>query len=144
MRVLGCPALHDVDGGRVSGLRESALELLVYLVVHRDGATLDSITQDVYGATTRQRAAERLSTDVANLRNRIRHALDVGREVNPVVKARERYRLDPALLEVDWWQVQDACRRASAARTDLAAQVVALRRASALCGGVMAEGAAYD
>jgi hypothetical protein len=63
--VLERPVLLRGDGTPMDGLREAALELLVYLAVHRDGATLDDIKEAIHGDATRQRAAQRLTSDVA-------------------------------------------------------------------------------
>jgi DNA-binding SARP family transcriptional activator len=142
-RVLGCPAVLGRDGAPVGSVREAALELLVYLAVHRDGVSIDAVKEAVYGDATRTRAAQRLSTDVANLRNRIRHAAGVGQGVNPVVNTGGRYRLDPSLVEVDWWTVQAAARRVREAGDDHA-RVEALRTGLAAFHGVLAAGADYE
>jgi hypothetical protein len=62
-RVLGSPALLYPDGTPVDSLREAALELLVYLAVHRDGAALDDIKEALYPDATIHRATQRLATD---------------------------------------------------------------------------------
>jgi two-component SAPR family response regulator len=140
---LGHPAVLGRDGFPVSSVREAALELLVYLAVHRDGVSVEAVKEAVYGDATRARAAQRLSTDLANLRNRIRHAADAGHGVNPVVNTGGRYRLDPSLVEVDWWTMQATARRVHEAGDD-DARVEALRNGLAAFHGVLAEGADYE
>jgi two-component SAPR family response regulator len=147
--------VFDRAGERVGGLREVALELLVYLVAHRDGVSSSAIRRDVYAAATEQRAAERLSTDLANLRERLRHAAGAGRQVNPIVRVRDGYQLVPGLLDVDWWDVLDDCRRLTeAVRTDADPRrdleppsdpEATLRRlAEAFDDGVLADGAGFE
>lgn len=142
-RVLGHPALLTPDGAPVGSLRDAALEVLVFLAVHRDGSSLEAIKESVYGDATRVRAAERLSTGVANLRNRIRHALAVGREVNPVVNVGGRYRLDPRVVEVDWWDAEDALARSRRTDQDPDREQV-LRGAAGAFHGVLADGVDYE
>jgi two-component SAPR family response regulator len=143
LRVLGHPAVLGRDGAPVGSVREAALELLVYLAVHRDGVSVDAVKEAVYGDATRARAAQRLSTDLANLRNRIRYAAGVEHGMNPVVNTGGRYRLDASLVEVDWWTVQAAVRRLREAADD-DARVEALRNGLAAFHGVLAEGANYE
>ncbi|MEV6493218.1 hypothetical protein AB0M20_32040, partial [Actinoplanes sp. NPDC051633] len=123
-RVLGRPAILDTEDAPIKGLRAKSLELFVYLVVHRHGAALDDIMEALWPDVTVSRAAERLSTCVANLRTTIRtiatgDAQHRGR-VEPVVNTGSRYHLDPDLLSVDWWSVQDAVAAAQAAPDDTA------------------------
>jgi hypothetical protein len=68
------PCVLTSDGRVVPGLRTSAAELIVYLAVHRHGADLSDVMEALFPDATRRRAGERLATEVANLRNRIRHA----------------------------------------------------------------------
>ena len=107
-RVLGSPALLYPDGTPVDSLREAALELLVYLAVHRDGAALDDIKEALYPDATIHRATQRLATDVANLRNRVRHiSAPTGDRADPVINTGGRYHLNSDLVDVDWWTVHD-------------------------------------
>jgi nucleoid-associated protein YgaU len=118
VRVLGSPALLHPDGTRVDSLREAALELLVYLAVHRDGAALDDVKEALYPDAAIHRATQRLATDVANLRNRIRHILGPsGDGADPVINTGGRYHLNAYLVDVDWWTVHDLARARSTART---------------------------
>jgi len=144
VRVLGCPAVFGGDGKRVSGFREVAVELLVYLAVHRSGASAEAIGRDVYAGVDRRRAGERLSTDLANLRDRLRHATASGRAVNPVVRSADSYRLNAELVRVDWWLVQDACRDARKPERDSPQQLEALATASTWLTEPLADGAGYE
>ncbi len=127
VRVLGTPAVLDPDGSPVRGLRTKSLELLVYLALHRDGAPQSDIVAAVWPDVTPERAAQRLSTCLANLRSTIRQVRDCSDRasgdgggdsdirVEPVVNTGGHYRIDPDIVTVDWWQTVDAY--AHAART---------------------------
>lgn len=118
------------------------MELLVFLAMHRDGASIEAVKEAVYGGANRASAAQRLSTDLANLRNRIRHALGVVQSVNPVVNTGGGYRLDPDLVEVDWWSVSDAARRARETQ-NRDHRIEVLREGLNAFHGVLADGADY-
>jgi len=146
-RVLGTPAILLPDGTAVDSVREAALELLTYLAVHRDGAAIDDIKEALYGDATRDRARQRLATDVANLRNRLRHAhpnRDADDTVaDPVINTGGRYHLNPDLIDIDWWDVQDAITRAKNATTQ-ADQQAALDHALGAHHGPLADDRDYD
>ena len=141
VRVLGSPALLYPDGTRVDSLREAALELLVYLAVHRDGAALDDIKEALYPDATIHRATQRLATDVANLRNRIRHILGpAGDRADPVINTGGRYHLNADLVDVDWWTVHDLATSAKHSE-DRDERMRFLREAIEAYHGVLADGA---
>ena len=144
VRVLGSPALLYPDGTPVDSLREAALELLVYLAVHRDGAALDDIKEALYPDATIHRATQRLATDVANLRNRIRHILGpAGDRADPVINTGGRYHLNPDLVDVDWWTVHDLATSAKHSE-DRDERMRFLREAIEAYHGVLADGAPYE
>lgn len=126
VRILGPPALIDADGSPVRGLRTKSTELLVYLAVHRDGAPQADIVAAIWPDVTPERAAQRLSTCLANLRSIIRQARessdadggDGDTRVEPVVNTAGTYRLDPAIVTVDWWQTVDGYACAARNGTD--------------------------
>ena len=92
------------------GLRAKSIELLVYLAIHRDGVPLDQIIEAVWPGVPAQRAAQRLSTCLANLRTIIRAALpttDPDAKAEPIVNTGGHYHLAPAIIDVDWWQLLD-------------------------------------
>ncbi|GIF47539.1 hypothetical protein Afe04nite_20780 [Asanoa ferruginea] len=148
-RVLGEPAILDRSGRPVRGLRAKSLELFVYLVVHRAGANLDDIMEALWPDVTVSRAADRLSTCVANLRTTIRSIAQTGTEratnatkIEPVINTGGRYHLDPRLLQVDWWTVQDAY--AQAATADNEARLTHLQAAIGVVTGGLADGSDYE
>ncbi|GAA1883980.1 LysM peptidoglycan-binding domain-containing protein [Asanoa iriomotensis] len=149
-RVLSAPAILDRDGNPVRGLRTKSLELFVYLVVHRTGADLDDIMEALWPDVTVSRAGDRLSTCVANLRTTIRSVAQAEAEpaddapkIEPVINTGGRYHLDPNLLRVDWWTVQDAYAQvASAADDEL--RLAHLQTAIDAVSGGLAEDTGYE
>ncbi|MEU1969664.1 LysM peptidoglycan-binding domain-containing protein [Micromonospora sediminicola] len=149
-RVLGKPAILATDGTPVRGLRAKSLELFVYLVVHRAGASLNDIMEAIWPDVTVSRAADRLSTCVANLRTTIRSIAHTGTEpsdnapkIEPVINTGGHYHLDPNLMHVDWWTVQDAYAHIATAADDTA-RLAHLRTAIAAASGGLADGCGYE
>jgi DNA-binding SARP family transcriptional activator/nucleoid-associated protein YgaU len=141
VRVLGQPTIFRPDGTPVSGLRRHAVELLVYLAVHRDGARLSDIMEAVWPEATVRRAQQRLSTEVADLRRNIRiAAADPDRQ--PVVNTGGHYHLDPETLDIDLWRLEDHL--AAAAATDPDQRARHLRTAVEALTDVLAEDCDYD
>ncbi|MBQ1052295.1 LysM peptidoglycan-binding domain-containing protein [Micromonospora sp. C51] len=141
VRILGSPAIIGTDGTPVTGVRRASYELLTYLAVHRDGADITDIEVAMTPDATPRRARDRLSTNVANLRNRLTTAAgltpgDNTHTFKPVVNPGGRYYLDPQLLDIDWWRVLDATSRAGRT-TDRQAQREALEEAVSNWGGLL-------
>lgn len=112
--ILGEPAILDPEGHAVRGVRAKSQELLVYLAVHRNGAALTDILNAVWLDVPTQRANQRLSTCLSNLRNVIRSVMDPAEpdqphtmRPDPVVNTGGRYHLNPAIITVDWWHLLD-------------------------------------
>jgi len=164
VRVLGEPAILAQDGTKIRGLRAKSLELLVYLAVHRTGASLSEIMEALWPDATLRRASERLSTCVANLRGVIRTAAQpptkpdrtdttpngkagnkkpAGTRIEPVINTGGHYHLDPALLRVDWWTVLDAYAHVATA-TDDTNRLAHLQTAIAAATGGLADGNDYE
>lgn len=141
IRLLGTPAINDGDNNPVAGLRHHARELLVYLAVHRDGADLPDIMEAIWPDATLRRAAQRLSTETADLRRRIRQAAG-DTTIQPVVNTGGRYHLDPDLHDIDLWQFNDALHRARTADPD--DHVAQLQQAVELHTGALAQGYDYE
>jgi DNA-binding SARP family transcriptional activator len=142
IQLLGEPTILDRDGAPVQGLRHHARELLLYLTVHRSGANLSQIMEAFWPDAKVRRAGERLSTEVSNLRGRIRQAAG-DKDIQPVVNPGSRYHLDPNLLDIDVWRLVDALHEA-AATTDPASRIPALRAAVEAHTGALAAGYDYD
>jgi DNA-binding SARP family transcriptional activator len=143
-RVLGSPALLYPDDTPVDSLREAALELLVYLAVHREGSALDDVKEALYPDATIHRATQRLATDVGNLRNRVRHIAGLGGDrADPVINTGGRYHLNSDLVDVDWWTVQDLATSAKHSE-DRDERMRFLHEAIDAYHGVLADGAPYE
>jgi two-component SAPR family response regulator len=149
VRVLGTPVVLDAAGQPVQKLRAKSIELLVYLVVNRAGAPLPQIMEALWPDATMRRATERLSTCVANLRHGIRAVVtdgqpaDNGSRVEPVINSGGHYRLNPDVVDVDWWTVLDAyANTATSSRPDT--QLRYLQQAIDAIGGGLAEGTDYE
>jgi hypothetical protein len=68
VRVLGTPRIVDAQAaGRP--VRQAALELLVYLAVHPEGAAVEQICDDLWPGVRRFQVAQRLHTAASNLRH---------------------------------------------------------------------------
>jgi two-component SAPR family response regulator len=162
VRVLGDPAILGRDGQPMRGLRGKAVELLVYLAVHRDGAALSDIMEALWPEATWRRASERLSTCVGNLRGVLRAAhpnTDPGqgdsdanrdektkpavRKPDPIPNTGSRYHLDPAFVQVDWWTVLDEYTQVATAADD-ATRLQHLMAAVTAVSGALANGHDYD
>ncbi|WP_170323805.1 BTAD domain-containing putative transcriptional regulator [Cryptosporangium phraense] len=139
----GRPAILGADREPVIGVRAASLELLGLLVAHRKGLDLPDIMEIFYPDATVRRASERLSTNVSQLRQRIRTAAGQpdNRKLNPVLNTGSHYQLDPAIVSVDWWDMQDAMAEARAAEGP--ARQEALERAIATWTGPLLDGCDY-
>ncbi|GIF47538.1 hypothetical protein DFJ67_7012 [Asanoa ferruginea] len=116
--VIGQPGIFDPAGGRMRGVRAKSIELLVFLVIHRAGAPLTKILDAVWPDTTTEKANQRLSTCVSNLRTTLRCAsqgihqedrdgIADGLRLEPIINTGGHYHLNPAAVAVDWWQLLD-------------------------------------
>jgi DNA-binding SARP family transcriptional activator len=141
IRVLGRIAVLNAQREPVPGLRQHAGGLLAYLVIHRAGADKNDIMEALWPEASLRRAAERLSTEVGNLRRCIRQAAS-DQDVQPVINTGGRYHLDPSIVDVDVWTFHDALRQATTA-TDPGQRREALQAAVIAHAGALAEGRDY-
>ncbi|WP_432850651.1 BTAD domain-containing putative transcriptional regulator [Amycolatopsis sp. CA-161197] len=147
LSVFGAPALHWRPGpGRPeTGVRDLSgelssrpVELLVFLAVHPGGVSRDIIVDALWPDVPPRNPASVLRTVLS----RIRRSLDAatgGCAGELVVAEQGQYRLDPAVVEVDYWGFADAVTRRRAAttaerRTDAYEEIVTHY------GGALAEG----
>jgi DNA-binding SARP family transcriptional activator len=108
--VLGPPT---IDNAQASGrpLRSAAIELMVYLAVHAEGATPEQIQEDLWPYSRARLAATKLHTAASNLRHTLAAAAGAPTLADQYVrKHRGRYRLHT--VEVDLWQLRQACAQA--------------------------------
>jgi hypothetical protein len=141
LRVLGKPRIEDITAnGRP--LRAKALELAVYLAVHPDGASTREIGEYLEPDARLSQADQRVHTNASNLRHVLGRAGTADTRNTYLIKTAGRYRLDPATVDVDVWNLRDLLRKASIAaaprRRDL------LTAACDLCIAPLAEGQDYE
>jgi DNA-binding SARP family transcriptional activator len=142
LRVLGTPRIDDVSRpGRA--LRAKAAELAVYLACHPHGADSDTLVEHLHGDARQRQAKQQLHTNASNLRHVLARAggpLPGGYLLKRGTT--DRYRLDPATVRVDLWQLRDLLNQARRAttprRTDL------LRQACDLYTAPLADGHDYE
>ena len=116
-----------VDGEVVSkGLRSVAKELLAWLCLRPEGASVEAAVDALWPDTERSQVHKQFWQAATNLRTRLGTAGDPGTKV--LVLSGDVYRLDPAALACDLWVFQDALGVAARAEDDRVARV-ALRRA---------------
>ncbi|MBK6873830.1 MAG: LysM peptidoglycan-binding domain-containing protein [Kineosporiaceae bacterium] len=111
VQLFGKIAILDTAGQPIPGLRQHAGGLLAYLAIHRRGADKNDILEALWPDAPVRRAAERLATEVGNLRRCLRQAATD--QANPaVVNTGGRYHLNPDVMDVDLWafegNLQDA------------------------------------
>jgi DNA-binding SARP family transcriptional activator len=124
LRVLGQPRIENITHpGRPP--RGPALELAVYLACHPNGAPTRELGEYLNPDARVREADQRVHTNASNLR----HVL--GRAGGPrknayLIKTGGRYRLDPATVDVDLWQLRELLQQAAIAsgpaRRELAQQ----------------------
>lgn len=142
LRTMGQPAVLDDDGTPVPGMRGYARQLMVYLALHRRGATFGDIMAAFWPDAHLDPARDRLSTEVGDLRRTIRKAAGDD-TIRPVLNLGRRYQLDPELVDVDLWRFGRAMSAAAAANRD-DERVRALEQAVAAHTELLADGQDWD
>ncbi|MFI5851565.1 hypothetical protein ACIA7R_27665 [Micromonospora chalcea] len=102
LRVLGRPALL-IDSKEITIRRSAALQILVYLAVHPDGATTTQLVHALWPGLPAHTVTGRLYTTLSDLRSTIRATTPD----QVVVHTEDRYHLDPR-TDVDLWRLQAA------------------------------------
>ena len=130
--VLGVPTVYDTHGEPMPGLRARAAQILTYLALNqRVGASIEELIDAmIEGPVRRSTGANRIHTDVANLRSVLAAACgDRGPHRGGYIrKSHHRYLIDPRRVDVDLWQMRAAIEQATAA-ADRPRRIAALHRA---------------
>ncbi|MEU4477798.1 hypothetical protein AB0F68_06985 [Micromonospora sp. NPDC023966] len=113
VRVLGRPTLL-ASGEPVTIRRSAALQVLVFLAVHPEGATTTDLVQAIWPGLPAHTVTGRLYTTLSDLRAAIRTA--TGATV--LGHADDRYHLNPDRVDVDLWRLHTATHHAATALTD--------------------------
>jgi DNA-binding SARP family transcriptional activator len=109
VRLLGEPSIRRADGRPIQIRRNAALQILIFLAVHPEGATSNQLIAALWPGPRPQAAAGRLYTPMSELRLTLQRA--AGTEV--LVRVADRYRLDKRHLTVDLWQLRAAVHTAA-------------------------------
>ncbi|MFE0024108.1 LysM peptidoglycan-binding domain-containing protein [Amycolatopsis sp. NPDC059021] len=145
LRVLGRLHLtrgapHEAD--LIDVLAPRQREILVYLALHPDGARREVLTAALWPDAPGDRPYNAFHATMSQLRRGLRTATD--NEITDLtVTGDGHYALDPTLVTVDLWQLQEAlaARRHATTRDDT---IAATRRVTALYQGELADGIAAD
>ena len=130
-----------VDGEVVSkGLRTMAKELLAWLCLRPEGASVEAAVEALWPDTERSQVHKQFWQAATNLRTRLGTASDPDTKV--LVQSGDVYRLDPVALACDLWVFQDALGVAARAEDDQVARA-ALRRAVDAYRGELLAGIDY-
>ncbi|WFE93562.1 hypothetical protein [Micromonospora sp. WMMD987] len=112
LRVLGDPQLL-IDSEPLTIRRSAGLQILVYLAVHPNGADTAQLTDAIWPGLPRHSLTGRLYTALSDLRRTIRSTNDL-----PVIDHSDNhYRLNPAHIDVDLWQLHATIHQAAATLT---------------------------
>lgn len=139
--VLGGYQLRAGDVEVTGGMRRTAWELLLYFLLHPQGATLPTAVDTIWPDTRLGRESDTFWNALSSLRRRLRTA--TGIDDLAVIQHDEdgdSYRIDPAAVDCDVWHLQAAMAAAARAPDDHAA-ARALTRAASAYGGELAGGA---
>ncbi|GGK99494.1 hypothetical protein GCM10012284_37410 [Mangrovihabitans endophyticus] len=141
LRVLGTPRIENITAeGRP--LRAKALELAVFLAVHPDGASTRDIGEYLEPDARLSQADQRVHTNASNLRHVLGRAGTTDTKNAYVIKTAGRYRLDPATVDVDVWNLRDLLRTATIATEPRRREL--LTTACNLCTAPLADGRDYE
>ncbi|GGU89820.1 hypothetical protein GCM10010182_00290 [Actinomadura cremea] len=139
LQLLGPVRLLTADGPINTGLRRSARELLAYLALHPDGITrdqcIDALSPD-HDPNAEAAAAMLFQSAMGNIRKVLRTATGL-RTPMFVIRAADRYHLDPNLIDVDLWHLANTLTQARQATND-ANRVAALQPVITLYTGEFA------
>jgi len=136
------PPQITVAGREITGGLRKARELLAFLAVHPDGATGDQVSEALWpGAPPGHGTAQR-NIAVRKLREMLRTATGQ-HDATFITLAADRYRLNPALFDIDIWRFQRALLEARHASGE-DAQLAAFRHAVTAYHGPLADGTGYD
>ncbi|MET8836975.1 hypothetical protein ABZV78_24095 [Micromonospora sp. NPDC004540] len=113
VRVLGRPALL-ASGEPVTIRRSAALQVLVFLAMHPEGATTTDLVQAIWPGLPAHTVTGRLYTTLSDLRAAIRTATDA----TVLGHTDDRYHLNPDRVDVDLWRLHAAAHHAATALTD--------------------------
>ncbi|MEU5934500.1 hypothetical protein [Micromonospora sp. NPDC047187] len=113
LRVLGEPTLL-IDGEPLTIRRSAAVQVLAFLAAHPTGADTRELTAAIWPGLPRSSLTGRLYTTLSDLRGAIRSASGL----HVIDHTDDRYRLNPAHVDVDLWHLHTAVHQAAMTVTD--------------------------
>ncbi|KAA9159436.1 LysM peptidoglycan-binding domain-containing protein [Amycolatopsis acidicola] len=118
-------------------------EILVYLALHREGCRREALTAALWPDAPSDRPYNSFHATLSQLRRSLRQATEKDGAPELVTQQDGHYALDPATVDVDLWQLQDAL-AAGRRESPPADRLAALRRVPELYrgdlgGGITAE-----
>jgi len=114
------PAGSDNEGTEreiTSAFQPRLRELLVFLALHPDGASREALIAALWATSPPERTTNAMNTSLSRLRRALTAAAE-GSLSELVLIGEGRYRLDPDLVEVDYWSFAAAVTARRAATTD--------------------------
>jgi DNA-binding SARP family transcriptional activator len=128
----------DQEREITGALQPRTQELLVLLALHPGGTTRDTLVSVLWGEDPPARPTNALHTALARMRRDLAEATG-GAVTDIALVDNGHYRLDPAIVHVDYWRFENAMLARRAADTD-AQRIAAYREVVDSYGGPLAEG----
>ena len=140
--VLG-PLRITAKGREIDTGMRKARELLAFLAVAgADGATAEAISEALWPGSPPSHGTSQRNIALRKARELLRRATGLNTPMWINLSA-DRYRLDPALIDVDLWKFQAALEAARTAPDDQA-RLAACQQAASYYRGQLADGAGYE
>jgi hypothetical protein len=131
LTILGHPTVYPDDSDVALRLpRSAAAPVLVFLALHPTGASTGQLSAALWPHLHPHRTADRLYTAMSTLRR----VLDPAAHGPTMIRAGDRYQLNPHHIDVDLWNLHAAVHRAATAtdptdRTQAAHDIITLYQA---------------
>ncbi len=120
-RILGVPTLrqrlHDGDVDITPTLTRRQRELLAFLSLHPDGVARDTLADALWPDSPDERPTNALHATLSRIRRALIKATGDDQLSGLVITSGDRYRLNAALIEVDYWSFTRAVQQARTAAT---------------------------
>jgi len=142
VRLLGSYRVETATAKRLGrGVRRKALELLAFYLLNPDGATQEQAVEALWPNAPLGREAQWFWNALGSLRRAIRD-LCGDRDLQVIARDGDRYRIDPALFDVDLWRFESSLDQAKQAASagDERAEAPALATAAQNYSGQLLDG----
>lgn len=117
LRLLGAVEVQIAGTPIVTGLRRISYDLLAFLALNPDGIAREQAIDAIWADKTPETGAEMWHTAINNIRKTLRNATKL-REPMFIIRTAGRYRLDPTMIDVDIWRLQDLIHTAQQTKSD--------------------------